>query len=184
MATRERKGRRRTAEDELAWWWAMRGTDPLPGKTPPARPEPPPPAKPARAPAAPRVAERPAPVPPKAAPTLHAGKGPGLDRRTLQRLGRGLLPIEATIDLHGLTRVRAHDALVPFLAARQGRERTCVLVVTGHGRRGAEGAGVLRELVPRWLNEPAMRPRVLAFATAQPRHGGDGALYVLLRKKG
>lgn len=164
----------------------MRGTDPLPGKAPPRKPEVAPPAEPAKAPVVPTREERAPPAAPKAgtAPALHAGKGPGLDRRTLQRLNRGLLPIEATIDLHGLSRARAHDALVPFLAACQGRERTCVLVVTGHGRRGAEGAGVLRELVPRWLNEPALRPRVLAFATAQPRHGGDGALYVLLRKKG
>ncbi len=55
-------------------------------------------------------------------------------------------------------------------------------VITGIGRAREEG-GVLRAAVPRWLNEPPNRARVLAFDLAQPNDGGHGALYVLLRKK-
>ncbi|MGH6718389.1 MAG: Smr/MutS family protein, partial [Alphaproteobacteria bacterium] len=155
----------------------------LPGKAKPGRPTPPDAALAAR-PAPPAAVVTP-PGEPRRPPagTLHPGKAPGLDRRTLQKLARGLLPIGAEIDLHGMTRTQAHAALVAFLGASQRGARACVRVITGHGRRGAEGAGVLRDLVPRWLNEPALRPRVLAFAMAQPRHGGHGAFYVLLKKR-
>ena len=44
------------------------------------------------------------------------------------------------------------------------------------------GSGVLREAVPRWLNEPPLRPRIIAFTQAQPKDGGHGALYVLLKR--
>jgi DNA-nicking Smr family endonuclease len=57
----------------------------------------------------------------------------------------------------------------------------CVLVVTGKG--GGEGRGVLRQMVPRWLGEASHRQYVLTFCPAQPRHGGDGALYVLLKRR-
>lgn len=178
--------RRREDDDELVWWWATREVAPLPGKTPPARPaagdaSPRPLAAPDEGDAArPR---RPASGAP-AAPDLAPGRAPGLDRRTLQRLGRGILPIEAEIDMHGLSQARARDALAAFLARCRRSERVCVRVITGHGRRGAEGTGVLRDAVPRWLNEPDLRGLVLGFATAQPHHGGHGAFYVLLRKRG
>ena len=181
MTGRRKRGE---GEDELAWWWATREIAPLPGKAKPARPAAKPEAEPVRrapAPVRPKPAE---PPPAKGSPgTLHAGKGAGIDRRTAQRLGRGFFPIEAEIDLHGMGRTQAHAELAAFLAASQRRERACVRIVTGHGQRGPERAGVLRELVPRWLNEPALRPRVLGFAVAQPRHGGNGAFYVLLRKR-
>lgn len=178
--------RRRGAEDdELVWWWSTRDVAPLPGVAPPPRPaaadRPAPVAEtkpePTGLPAAPRA---PAEPPPALAP----GHAPGLDRRTAQRLARGIIPIAAELDLHGMSRTRARDALAAFLARAQGRERACVRVITGHGRRGAEGAGVLRDAVPRWLNDPDLRPLVLGFATAQPRDGGQGAYYVLIRKKG
>jgi DNA-nicking Smr family endonuclease len=57
-----------------------------------------------------------------------------------------------------------------------------VLVITGKGGFG-DARGVLREAVPRWLNEGDLRPRVLSCAWAQPKHGGAGALYVLLRRQ-
>ena len=55
-----------------------------------------------------------------------------------------------------------------------------MLVVTG---KGLESGGTLRHMVPRWLNEEPNRARVLAFCPAQPRHGGGGALYVLIRRR-
>jgi DNA-nicking Smr family endonuclease len=115
-------------------------------------------------------------------PPLAAGAPAGLDRRTARRLRRGELPIEDWLDLHGRTQEEAHAALGRFLAAAEAAGRRCVLVITGKGARG-EGGGVLRRMVPRWLNEPANRARVVALAPARPRDGGEGALYLLLRRR-
>ena len=68
-----------------------------------------------------------------------------------------------------------------FLAASQAAGRRCVLVITGKGY-GSGGAGVLKTMVPRWLKEQPNRGRVLVFCYAAPSHGGEGALYVLLRR--
>jgi DNA-nicking Smr family endonuclease len=188
----ERKGRRgeaRDRSDSLAWWWATKGVDPMPGRArpdPPIPDDPPPPAR--AAPVKPAKGKAPAAVAPAAraayAPALHPGRAPGLDRRSQQRLSRGLFPIAAELDLHGMRRHEAHDALQAFLAAQQGAERRCVRVITGRGRTGGEESGILRDLVPRWLNEVPNRQRVLSFDVTQPRHGGAGALYVLLRRRG
>jgi DNA-nicking Smr family endonuclease len=89
------------------------------------------------------------------------------------------MDIEARLDLHGKTQDEAHRELAAFIARAQSQGKRLALVITGKGR---EGKGVLRESVPRWLNEPALRGRVLALSSAQPRDGGSGALYVLLRK--
>jgi DNA-nicking Smr family endonuclease len=88
--------------------------------------------------------------------------------------------IEQTIDLHGLTQEQAHERLGQFLAEAQQSGRRCLLVVTG---KGLAHGGVLRHMVPRWLNQRPNRERVLAFAPAQPKHGGGGALYLLIRRK-
>lgn len=114
-----------------------------------------------------------------------AQNGPGLDRRQALRLRRGQLAIEARLDLHGMTQAEAHRALAGFVAKSHAAGKRVLLVVTGKGTRpGADGSpsGVLRRTVPRWLAEPALRPLVLATAAALPRDGGDGALYLLLRR--
>ncbi len=131
------------------------------------------PAEPARA----LVATRPPPPPTE----LEPGKATGIDKRTVARLRRGLIAPETQIDLHQHTQEQAHRLLDGFLDASQASGRRCVLVITGKGRRSG-GDGVLRTMVPRWLNEQPNRRRVLAFCHAVPAHGGDGALYVLLRK--
>ncbi|HEY9537976.1 MAG TPA: Smr/MutS family protein, partial [Kiloniellaceae bacterium] len=113
---------------------------------------------------------------------LSHGSRDGLDRRKAERLSRGKLPIEATLDLHGLRQAEAHRRLDDFLADSQAAGKRCVLVVTGKGLHKEE-AGVLRSAVPRWLNEAPNRSRVLSFDYAQPKHGGSGALYVLLRRR-
>ncbi|MGE4218091.1 MAG: Smr/MutS family protein [Alphaproteobacteria bacterium] len=130
-----------------------------------------------RKPAMPEPAAPPPPAPP---PALAHGDMPGLDRRNADRLRRGRLPVEARLDLHGLFQDEAHSALSAFLARSQAAGRRCVLVVTGKGM-GAEG-GVLRREVPRWLNMAPNRARILAFCHAQPRDGGSGALYILLKR--
>ncbi len=116
-------------------------------------------------------------------PELKTGASPGLDKRTAVRLKRGQLAIEGRIDLHGMTQTKAHRALEGFLTASQGAGKRCVLVITGKGLRPTGETGLLRNLVPRWMNAPAIRGRVLSFCTAQPRDGGTGALYVLLKRK-
>ncbi len=178
-------------EDRDLWRHVTRDAKPLkkrepaPGAAPePAAPVPeakPKTAKPAQLErAAPRPAP-PAPVKP-AAPALRHGRAAGVDRRSAQRLTRGQLPVEAALDLHGHTQDQAHAALERFLSEAQARGLRCVLVITGKGTT-KEAGGVLRGQVPRWLNEPANRARILAFDYAQPKDGGLGALYVLIRRK-
>ncbi|MFO1113226.1 MAG: Smr/MutS family protein [Rhodospirillales bacterium] len=100
----------------------------------------------------------------------------------MARLRRGLIPPDVVLDLHSYTQDEAHCHLTAALAASQGAGRRCVLVITGKGYRGAGGVGVLKTMVPRWLLDAPNRSRVLAFCHAARGHGGEGALYVLLRR--
>ena len=81
-----------------------------------------------------------------------------------------------------LRQAEAHRRLELFLADCQAAGKRCVLVVTGKGATRAE-AGVLRSALPHWLNQPPNRARVLSFDYAQQKHGGTGAVYILLRRK-
>jgi DNA-nicking Smr family endonuclease len=107
--------------------------------------------------------------------------GFALDRRTLERLREGRIPLEGTLDLHGLTQDEATAALDNFLwqAWREGRRS--LLIVTGKGT-ARDGGGVLRSAVPRWLGESSHRERLIGVSPAHTEHGGDGALYILLRR--
>jgi DNA-nicking Smr family endonuclease len=105
----------------------------------------------------------------------------GLDRASAERLKRGLLPIAARLDLHGMTQAEAHRALAGFIHKSRDAGSRCVLVITGRGF-GPTGPGVLKLAVPRWLEEAELRREILASAPAQPRDGGAGALYLLLRR--
>jgi len=109
------------------------------------------------------------------------GSLPALDRRTAERLRRGQIAIEASLDLHGLTQDEAFGAMQSFLVESLQAGRRCVLVVTGKGT-ARDGGGVLRSAVPRWLTEGEYRDYLIGIAPAYPQHGGDGALYVLLRR--
>ena len=159
----------------------------------PAEPPPPEPAKPpaieppkpeAAAPAKPAAGRtRPVSPPPKPGPA-------DIDRRTRLRIARGHTAVEARIDLHGLTQARAHAALLGFLASKQAEGLKTVLVITGKGRPGdaerhSEGErGVLRRLVPAWLGARDAASLVESYGEAAPPHGGGGALYVRLRRRG
>ncbi|MEI9885591.1 MAG: Smr/MutS family protein [Rhizomicrobium sp.] len=132
-----------------------------------------------------------APAPKRAKPVT-AGET-GLDGRTDERLKRGLLAPDARLDLHGMTEAVAHGALLTFLRGAQARRCKLVLVVTGKGARVAEDApfdmelqqrsrGVLRSAVPRWLGERDFAGLVASTRTAHKKHGGEGALYIYLRK--
>ncbi|HEX3864283.1 MAG TPA: Smr/MutS family protein [Stellaceae bacterium] len=103
----------------------------------------------------------------------------GVDRATAERVKRGRYPVEARLDLHGLTQAEAHTALAHFVVRSRNIGRRCVLVITGHGRITG---GILKAAVPRWLGETDLRPHLLAVTPAQPRDGGTAALYLLLRR--
>ena len=106
-----------------------------------------------------------------------------LDRRTKQRIARGSHPIDARIDLHGYTLDQAYTALSRFLARAHGDGSKVVLVITGKGTFGTGERGALKRQVPMWLNLPEFRAIVVGFESAAIGHGGEGALYVRLRKK-
>jgi DNA-nicking Smr family endonuclease len=115
------------------------------------------------------------------------------DRRKVRKIVSGQVEIDGHIDLHGRREREAYRALRSFLVEAQGRGWRTVLVITGKGR-GRVGAneqsqgsairdrGVIRRGVPRWLEESQLRFVVLSYTIAHPRHGGDGAFYVQLRK--
>jgi DNA-nicking Smr family endonuclease len=133
--------------------------------------------KPQRSPAVSRSATPPAKRPPPLA---------SLDRRGRKRVARGRDPIDARIDLHGKTQSEAHDALARFIRRAQSNGARVVLVVTGKGsgtpREGERERGVLRRQVPLWLALPEFRSLIIGFEEAHVAHGGEGALYVRLRR--
>ena len=159
-----------TEEDAALWRGVMKDTAPLHGRAADRKSRPDAPARTGAAPQA-QVSRR-------AAAAAAPG---GVDRRTQQRLRRGQIPIDSRIDLHGMTRSQAHDALTRGLAAAQARSERCVLVITGKGEIDGE-RGVLRRSAPRWLGEGENAARVLDMAPARARDGGAGAFYVYLRK--
>ena len=128
-------------------------------------------------------------MPPAAAKEKHVGQVrpsaldhfAGIDRDNAERLKRGLHRIEARLDLHGKTEAEAHHALAAFIHSSAEAGRRCVLIITGRGL-GPTGPGVLKRAVPRWLEGVELRRKILAIAPAQPRDGGAGALYLLLRR--
>ncbi len=110
-----------------------------------------------------------------------------LGRRLKQRVARGLDPIDARVDLHGHTQKQAHAALFRFLQRAQADGGRIVLVVTGKGtargeREHGSERGVLKRQVPMWLSLPEFRSFVVGFEDAHVGHGGEGALYVRLRR--
>jgi DNA-nicking Smr family endonuclease len=200
--TDKRRHRRRLSEDEHRLWsGVIRSIVPL--KRKPSGPRgheavlaigesvPPPPARrraepaPARHPAAKSVAK------PASKPISKPANKPvlpvvGLDRRQKQRLARGTETIDGRIDLHGRTQSEAHTVLLGFLRRAQAEGARYVLVITGKGKPNdagfSDGRGVLRRQVPLWLRLPEFRLLVLAVEDAHAAHGGEGALYVRLRR--
>ena len=180
--------RRQLSDDERALWSGVaRSIMPLRGRQGPAEPPSAVPDDPA--PPGPDPAD-PVPVAASAAPQetprqKTAAPLAPLGRRLRQRVARGRDPIDDRIDLHGMTQSRAHGALLRFLQRAQADEARIVLVVTGKGtaRTDADGErGVLRRQVPLWLALPEFRSLVVGFEDAHVGHGGQGALYVRLRR--
>ncbi|MEM8971142.1 MAG: Smr/MutS family protein [Pseudomonadota bacterium] len=135
------------------------------------------------------VGERPkrTPAPAKIAPNLNQ-----FDDRKIRRLNSGRLQVEARLDLHGMRQNEAHAALRRFLHSALSKDYRTVLIITGKGYARPDDAegddyasdrdrGVLRRMLPSWLEQPEFRSMVVGYTSAGPRHGGDGAFYVQLR---
>ena len=118
----------------------------------------------------------PAAAPPKRQHVMHS-----MDRPTLDRLSKGRLPIEGRVDLHGMTQSEAHALLLSFLQRAHASGVRYVLVITGKGFSSG-GDGVLKRQVPAWLSTPPFRALVSSHDLAARNHGGEGALYIRLRK--
>lgn len=117
-------------------------------------------------------------------------RGPtNMDKRNFERLRRGKMPIDGRIDLHGMTLMQAHPALIGFLRTAHSDGKRLVLVITGKGRaeRGnghfQARRGALRHEVPQWLRQPPLAHMVLQIQPAQQKDGGAGAYYVYLRRQ-
>jgi DNA-nicking Smr family endonuclease len=179
-------------EEDTALWARVAGSakpltkDRARGAAPvPARPAPklPPKRKPATQPAS-RITAKPAPK------AIHVAPGPSFDRQVARKLDTGKLAVEARLDLHGMKQIEAHAALRRFLKSAQASGKRHVLVITGKGAGRNEARsfyeederGVLRQAVPHWLGLPDLAPLVVSFSPAPRRLGGDGALYVRLRR--
>lgn len=110
------------------------------------------------------------------------GAATGLDRRIVSRLEHGDYAVKAHLDLHGLTRDPAREAVDRFIAKSRREGLRCVLIVHGRGLNSKDKIPVLKGLVQSWLERGRIARSVLAFCTARPHDGGAGAVYVLLRK--
>lgn len=111
------------------------------------------------------------------------GSVSGLNPKLMKRLKKGQFPVQAHIDLHGLTKDEAQRKVRNFLVQSRNLGLRCVLIVHGRGLNSPDSLPVLKERLPIWLNRGPARKIVLAFATAMPYDGGTGAIYVLLRMR-
>jgi DNA-nicking Smr family endonuclease len=169
-------------EDAALWQKAMADVKPLRRRRPRKRragSAEPPQAAPSQAATTTRPAApvQPPPAKPPAGP--RAQPGTGIDRATLARLKRGDIPISGRLDLHGMTQADAHAALDGFIGRAASAGKRLLLVITG---KGSDGDGVLRRMLPRWINSGPHAARVLRIEPAHARHGGGGAWYVYLRR--
>ena len=179
-SVRLRRTKTLTDTDRSEWAAYASRVLPLPGKAlPPAEPI----IMPAAPPLAPTAVASPSLPPTRAtrqpAVTLTVGDNPGgLDKSSWNRLRTGKLTPDRTLDLHGRTAQRAYHALVTFLHAAHADQIRCVEVITG---RGAGETGVIRREFPLWLNQPTLRPMVLA--ASHPHPANPGSVRLLLRRR-
>lgn len=177
-----RKPKALTDEDRILWGRVASTVDAYPGRmeqlletTPKSEPQEPSRSrtKPGTSPSAASTAPSKKPDP---SPSLHP-----IDKPVYRKIAKGRVPLEARIDLHGMTQSEAHDLLLGFLIRAHGDGLRHVLVITGKGR---SGDGILRRAVPQWLSGAAFRGLASGCEPAARGHGGDGALYVRLKRGG
>lgn len=168
-----------SAQDRVLWNRVARTAVPLKGKTVETDPETTP-DKPCHVAAGFAAVD----APPTAEPPARKQAAPRrLDRPVRQKLEKGRVELDASVDLHGLTQAEAHRLLLAFLHDAQHAGLRHVLVITGKGSSSASD-GVLKRSVPGWLATAPFRLLVTGFDEAGRRHGGGGALYVRLRRRG
>ena len=183
MPTPPRRKRGLSEEERALWESVAKQIKPLRKRPRAAKPEtvetasvPTPVAHP-KIPASAKILRAPKPEAPAAPPLAPLG------RRERSQLSRGKKQIDARLDLHGMTQTRAHHALSGFLHRAHHDGLMFVLIITGKGKMGAESErGVLRRQVPHWLSLPEFRSLVVGFEEANIGHGGEGALYVRIRR--
>ncbi|VIO66940.1 Smr/MutS family protein [Bradyrhizobium ivorense] len=177
--------KRALSEEERALWESVaRHVKPLRKKAAAAK------AQTAPDPITHHVAAKPIPI--KTAASIKSAPAPRpaipplapIGRRERAKLSRGRQEIDARLDLHGMTQTRAHRVLFAFLQRAHHDGLTFVLVITGKGKAGSPDTerGVLRRQVPKWLSLPEFRSLVVGFEEAHIGHGGEGALYVRVRR--
>jgi DNA-nicking Smr family endonuclease len=183
LPTPPRRKRSLSEEERALWESVAKQTKPLRKKPRAAKPETVEAASVPKAvtlpkpPASAKILRAPKPEAPAAPPLAPLG------RRERSQLSRGKKQIDARLDLHGLTQTRAHHALSGFLHRAHHDGLTFVLIITGKGKMGTESErGVLRRQVPHWLSLPEFRSLVVGFEEAHIGHGGEGALYVRIRR--
>lgn len=137
-------------------------------------PQPPPAVKAPTSIASCLVSDRPPPPKPPPRPI-------DIDPRTFTKIKRGRLEVDAKLDLHGMRQAEAQRCLTAFLRRCQANGARIAIIVTGKGLTRDEG-GVLRRVVPMWLEAPNLRDVVVGFGEAARHHGGEGALYVRIRR--
>ena len=184
--------RRHLSDDEEALWAGFaRSIKPLRPKAKAAKPVAKPSAKSSAKSSAGKISAKPIVTPAVSAPspsrvqsrpTAPPPLAP-LGRRLKQRVARGREAIDGRIDLHGMTQAQAHAALLHFLHRARADGAKTILVITGKGSANADRErGVLKRQVPLWLALPEFRPLIVGFDDAHVGHGGEGALYVRLRR--
>jgi DNA-nicking Smr family endonuclease len=107
----------------------------------------------------------------------------GTDQKIFRQLKAGQFSPEAHLDLHGLNTEQAYESLLTFIREQHYLGKRCLLLIPGRGINSPGGMPVLKEELKSWLTRDPLKRVVLAFCTAQARHGGAGALYVLLRQR-
>lgn len=120
-----------------------------------------------------------APVKPMAIPPRRSGAPDPIEPGRKRRIIRERDPIDARIDLHGLNQFAAEDRLKAFLMTAQALGNRAVLVITG---KGTQGDGVIRRRAREWLADPSLAGVVAGVSVAHARHGGEGALYVAIKR--
>lgn len=180
MSRAKRKSRGLTAEEKALWHHVIKDVAPLDSRVIALDEHP--------APARPPVPVEITLVGPDKEPAAPVQRS--RERTVTRRRARSEVPPQGRLDLHGMTQDEAHSALSRFIAMSVAVGLRNVLVITGKGRSDVsaphhphEGRGILRRIVPLWLESGAMRPLVETFASAPQRLGGDGALMIVLRAR-
>ena len=120
---------------------------------------------------------------------MFAATSPNMDKRNFDRLKKGKMAVDGTLDLHGLTLAEAHPRLNAFVRGAYASHKRLLLVITGKGKSSSDHSimpvrrGVLRHQVPQWLSMAPLAPLVLQVTQATQKHGGGGAYYVYLRRQ-